>query len=187
MQIIYIKNMVCPPCITAVSTILKSLNIKLTSIELGKVIIQDPLTKRNKALLQKELFNNGFELLTDQNSKIIGQIKAIIIDNIHHSKEAKKVTFSELLSAKLNKEYSSLSKLFTSIEGLTIEQFVLHQKIERVKELLFYNEFTLSEIAHQLNYSSTAHLSSQFKKVTGITPTSFKKEKIKPRKTLDSI
>ena len=179
--------MVCPRCITAVKTIFKSLKIDTNSVALGEVILTTSLEENKKELLKEELLLNGFELLTDQNSKIIGQIKSIIINEIHYSKELQKFNFSSILSTKLNKEYSSLTKLFTSVEGQTIEQFVLQQKIEKVKELLFYNELTLSEIADQMHYSSSAHLSSQFKKVTGITPSAFKKTKAKPRKSLDSF
>lgn len=179
--------MVCPRCITAVQSIFGKLKIETVSIQLGEVITKVELDVDQKNVLEQKLLSDGFELLTDNNSKIIGQIKSIIIDKIHHSKKTSQVNFSEVLSSKINKEYSSLTKLFTSVEGQTIERFILNQKIEKVKELLFYNEFTLSEIAHQLSYSSTAHLSAQFKKETGITPTAFKKMKGEKRKGLDEI
>lgn len=184
---IHIKNMVCPRCISAVGSILQNLKIEVLSIDLGEVVLVNSLKKNKKESLEKELLKEGFELLTNNNSKIIEQIKATIIAEIHHSNSDEKVNLSDSLSTKLNKEYSSLTKLFSSVEGKTIEQFVLHQKIEKVKALLFYNEYTLSEIAIQLHYSSTAHLSSQFKKVTGMTPTIFKRMKSNCRKPLDSL
>ncbi len=179
--------MVCPRCITAVRGIFEELKIPTIAVELGEVQTEFDLPPEKKHELGEKLIVNGFELLTDYNSQIIAQIKNIIIDEIHYSSQASHFNFSTLLTQKLNKEYSTLSKLFSSVEGKTIERFVVSQKIEKVKELLFYNQLTLSEIAHQLHYSSTAHLSAQFKKETGMTPTVFKNMKEKNRKSLDSI
>lgn len=187
MNTIHIKNMVCPRCIVAVQNIFNELEIEPISIELGEVVLDKNMSNHEKSLLSAKLLADGFEILTQSSAKLIGQIKSILIKEIHHEAGKGKLNISELLSGKLNKEYSSLSKLFSSVEGKTIERFVVSLKIEKVKELLFYNELTLSEIAHQLHYSSTAHLSSQFKKETGLTPTAFKKMKGNKRKTLDSI
>ena len=184
---LYIKNMVCPRCIDTVKDIFDNLNIETSSIELGEVNTPNHISSDQKVRLEELLSARGFELLQDQKSKLIGQIKAIIIDQIHHNKEALNVNFSTLISDKLNQEYSSLSRLFSSVEGITIERFILKQKIERVKELIFYNELTLSEISHQMDYSSVAHLSAQFKKETGMTPTAFKQMRNSGRQFLDQL
>ncbi len=184
---LYIKNMVCPRCIDTVRDIFDRLKIKTSSIDLGEVKVSIDPSKDQKAQLEKLLAARGFELLQDHKSKLIGQVKAIIINQIHHSKEALNINFSTLIADKLNQEYSSLSRLFSSVEGVTIERFILKQKVERVKELIFYNELTLSEIAYQMDYSSIAHLSAQFKKETGMTPTAFKKMRNPRRQSLDQF
>ncbi|NQX99270.1 MAG: helix-turn-helix transcriptional regulator, partial [Flavobacteriales bacterium] len=172
---IYIKNMVCPRCISTVGEIFNTQNIKVNAIQLGEVSTSVKINELQKSKLKSSLLKNGFELLEDNKSKLIGQIKSIIVDQIHHQSENLKVNFSTLLAENLHHEYTSLSKLFSSVEGVTIERFILKQKVEKVKELLFYNQLSLSEIAFQMNYSSVAHLSSQFKKETGMTPSKFKK------------
>lgn len=184
---IHIKNMVCPRCIDTVREILSNMKIEVTSIQLGEVKISEQLGDEQIHALQQHLIQKGFELLEDNKSKLIGKIKSIIINTIHYSKEPIDSNFSTILSQKLHHDYSYLSRLFSSVEGITIEKFILSQRIEKVKELLFYNELTLSEIAFQLNYSSVAHLSSQFKKETGMTTTDFKKERIPRHRSLDSI
>ncbi len=184
---LHIKNMVCPRCITTVQAIFKDAAIDIKTIKLGEVTILEKPTKEKIQQLDKRLLDNGFELLKSTKSKIISDIKSIIIQHIHHKKEKQKINFSELLSEQLNHEYTSLSKLFSAVEGITIERFILKQKIERVKELLFYNELTLSEIAFLMDYSSVAHLSSQFKKETGMTPTQFKKNKTPKHNPLDTL
>lgn len=184
---LYIKNMVCPRCITAVEHIFNTLNIAVENIVLGQVTLQNSLSKLEKDTLNGELITQGFELLEDQQTQLIGQIKSILIHHIHHQTKALKVNYSDLLTEQLHVEYSSLSKLFSSVEGITIERFVLKQKIEKVKELLFYDQFSLSEIAHQMHYSSVAHLSAQFKRETGMTPTGFKKDRKPGHQSLDSL
>jgi len=184
---LHIKNMVCPRCTSTVQSIFNSLNIDVQSIKLGEVVIGSQLNKDLKLKLEVQLSEHGFELLEDHNSKIISQIKALIVDHVHHNVTDLKINFSSFLSEKLNHEYSALSKLFSAVEGLTIERFILKQKIEKVKELLFYNELNLSEIAFRMNYSSSAHLSSQFKKETGMTPSAFKKTRNPSHRSLDSI
>ena len=184
---IYIKNMVCPRCIKIVRALFENLEIEISAIQLGEVTTIEKVENNKRPELEKQLFENGFELLKDDKSKILGQIKSLIIEQIHYKKENLKVNFSTFISANLNQEYSSLSKLFSSVEGITIERYIVKQKIEKVKELLFYNQLTLSEIAFQMNYSSTAHLSAQFKKETGMSPTKYKQLKLPNRQAIDSI
>jgi len=183
---IYIKNMVCPRCISAVESLLSEMNIKSLHVHLGEVLLQKELNQKQTNQLRQQLDSLGFELLDDNLSQQITKIKSIIIHHIHHLEDVKFV-FSEILAAELHKEYSQLSKLFSSTEGITIEQFVILQKIEKVKELLIYNQITLSEIADKMGYSSVAHLSSQFKKTVGLTPSQFKVQNKITRKTLDAI
>ena len=184
---VHIKNMVCPRCIATVEDLFKELNIKILAIQLGEISILNEINESQKSQLKEILIKNGFELLEDNKSKLIGQIKSIVVDQIHHKSEYLNINFSTLLSEKLNHEYTSLSRLFSSVEGITIERFTLKQKIEKVKELLFYNQLSLSEIAFQMNYSSSAHLSAQFKKETGMTPSEFKKIRKPSHQPLDSL
>ena len=179
--------MVCPRCITAVQSVLNAEQINAQRVTLGEVVLSQPIDQEQKDRLRQLLDQMGFELLEAQSAQKIAQIKALIVDQIHHSNLLLSVNFSTLLSDKLHQDYTALSKLFSSTEGITIEKFILKQKIEKVKELMIYDELTLSEIAHQLNYSSVPHLSSQFKKETGLTPTAFKKLERKDRKALDEL
>ncbi len=158
--------MVCDRCILVVKQELEKLHIKPSFIVLGEVDIPDETTEAQLEQLKKSLASVGFEILDDNRKKIIEKIKAIIIDHIRHSDPDNKHNFSEILSKALYKDYSYLSALFSEVESITIEKYVINQKIERVKELLVYDELSLSEIAYQLDYSSVAHLSAQFKKVT---------------------
>ena len=166
---LYIKNMVCPRCMKAVEQVFQSVDVKPLDIHLGEVLLKDPLTPAQLQSVDTQLRQQGFELLDDSKKQLIEKIKSIVIEHVHY-KEDEKFIFSEVLAAELHKEYSVLSKLFSETEGVTIEQYVIQQKIERVKELLVYNEMNLNEIAFKLNYSSVAHLSAQFKKITGLTP-----------------
>ncbi len=180
--------MVCPRCITSVKNILSEMDIPLANIQLGKVILDIETSNINKQTLNNKLNAVGFELIDDNNSKIVSQVKSEIINYIHFSpNEIKKYNFSDYLEEKIGIPYSSLSRLFSSIEAQTIEKYVISQKIEKVKELIIYDELTLSEISYMLDYSSVQHLSKQFKTITGMTPTSFKKLEIKNRKSLDKI
>ena len=185
--VIHIKNMVCPRCIEAVKNALNEANVGFEQVSLGEAIIKRPLDKTQKANLEPLLKEKGFELLEDKTSAIISNIKGLIVEQIHYTEQPLKVNFSTFLSEKLHKDYSSLSKLFSSVESITIEKFITSQKIERVKELLFYNQLTLSQIAHTMNYSSVAHLSAQFKKETGLTPTQFKKQRRPARTSIDQL
>lgn len=179
--------MVCPRCIDTVQDICDKLNIKINSIQLGEVVTSTELSKDQKIEFGEALKSKGFELLEDQNSKLINQIKSIIVDQIHHQSDKMKVNFSTLLSDQLSHEYTSMSKLFSMVEGITIERFIMRQKVERVKEMLFYDELTLTEIAYKMSYSSVAHLSSQFKKETGMTPSEFKKLRKPGHQALDQL
>ena len=179
--------MVCDRCIIVVRQELEKLNINATSIALGEVETKDALSNQQLLQLQSNLANTGFELLDDNKKKLIDKIKTVIIEQIHYSDTDDKHTFSEILSQKLHKDYSYLSALFSDVESITIEKYIINQKIEKVKELLVYDELNLSEIAYKLGYSSVAHLSAQFKKVTGLTPSYFKKLGGLHRKPLDKV
>ena len=179
--------MVCGRCEMAVRSELKKLEIPIISIQLGEVELSRDLQESEKETLEKNLKTLGFELLDDKISITIKRIKNRIIDLVHYQNEKLKINLSTYLAEDLKQDYSSLSNLFSETEGLTIEHYFIAQKIERAKELLMYNELTLSEIAIQLNYSNVAHLSNQFKKVTGFTPTHFKKLKEEKRKQIDIL
>lgn len=179
--------MVCSRCEMAVKAELEKIKIPMNSIKLGEVEISGNLEKKEKQLLSKNLNLLGFELLDDKISKTIERIKNLIIDLVHYQNEKLKINLSSYIAEDLMQDYSALSNLFSETEGITIEHYFIAQKIEKVKELLFYNELTLSEIAHQLNYSNVAHLSNQFKKTIGITPTQFKQLKDKKRKQIDEL
>ncbi|MEO9475876.1 MAG: AraC family transcriptional regulator [Cyclobacteriaceae bacterium] len=180
-----IKNMVCQRCISAVQHILTDNQIVASSITLGEVQLPHDLTTDQKNNLSARLQDVGFELIDDHNSKIVADIKRMIVGQIHHSTDTLKSSWSDYLSKELLHDYRYLSKLFSSIESITIEQYIIHQKIEKVKELLIYDELSLSQISYALDYSSVSHLSNQFKKVTGMTPTVFKKQG--SRKPIDKV
>ena len=187
---LYIKNMVCGRCIKVVREELENLNFTVTNIELGEATISTTASKDiDIAPIKKVLEENGFELLDDKHKKLVEKIKTIVIAQIQESKngELEKFNFSKYLSENLNMSYQYLSNLFSSLEDVTIEKFIIHQKIEKVKELLIYDEITLSEISYQLGYSSVQHLSSQFKKVTGFTPSHYKNLKNRNRNPLDKV
>lgn len=178
--------MVCNRCILVVNQELQKMNIKASSVSLGEVDTTTELTPIQIKELAGKLDALGFELLDDNKQQLIEKMKNIIINQIHHSDDEIHQNFSDILSGSLHKDYSYLSKLFSEVEGITIEKFIINHKIERIKELVIYDKQTLSQIAYQLNYSSVAHLSNQFKKVTGLTPGHFKKSGEK-RKPLDKI
>jgi len=187
---LFIKNMVCDRCRMVVGQELERLGLHVTSVQLGAAQILEKLDKQQREGLAENLSKLGFELLDDARSKNVEQIKKIIIQKIHHSEYLDiKVNWSALLADELHQDYKHLSGLFSTVEGITLEQYIIQQKIERVKELLFYDELNLSEISYKLGYSSVAHLSAQFKKVTGQTPSQFKatRSTANSRRTLDSI
>jgi AraC-like DNA-binding protein len=187
MTTLYIKNMVCDRCKTAVVRVLEKQDISFKNVELGEVVLMEQPTKEKIESFKNEIHLLGFELIDSKKSKIIEKIKALVIKTIHQPTDKIKINFSTYLAQSIGKDYYSLSTLFSEVEGTTIEQYIIKQKIERVKELLVYDEFSLKEIADQLNYSSTAHLSNQFKKVTGLTPSFFKNLRYKSRSSLDKI
>lgn len=180
--------MVCHRCKMAVTTELEKLGFNPLSIALGEVMIEEKaLSKQQLTILGDALSPLGFELMDDKQSKLIEQVKTFVIDTIHYKEELPNRNFSELLSRHLHHDYSFISNLFSEVEGLTIEQYIINQRIEKVKELLLYRELSLSQVAFQLGYSSPAHLSAQFKKVTGLTPTKFKRMGVQGRKSLDDV
>jgi len=187
-SLLYIKNMVCNRCIKVVDEEIRKLGFSISSIELGKVEIQQELNEFDLQKIRTRLNELGFELIDDQKSRIINQIKTLIIEIVHHQKEKDDYkNSSEILATEIGKDYSYLSNLFSSIEGITIEKYIILQKIEKVKELLVYDELNLNEIAFQMGYSSTQHLSSQFKKITGLSPSHFKKLRNLKRNSLDEV
>lgn len=185
---LYIRNMVCHRCKMVVRTELEKLNLHPVNIALGEVVIEEKeMNKDQQSKLSDALKDVGFELIDDRRSKLIEQIKTFVIDTVHYKDEQPKKNYSELLSQHMHHDYSHLSNLFSEVEGITIEQYIINQKIEKVKELLMYDELSLSQIALQLGYSSTAHLSAQFKKLTGFTPSQFKQKGRQSRKSLDDV
>ncbi|CAM1339528.1 helix-turn-helix domain-containing protein [Tenacibaculum aestuarii] len=184
---LFIKNMVCNRCILVIQNELDKLGIGVKSIKLGEVILEKELTSDEKEHLDEILLDLGFEIIDDKKSRIIEKIKNLIINLVHHQDSETKVNLSELLSNELHHDYNYLSNLFSEVEGTTIEKYFIAQKIEKVKELLVYDELSLSEIAFRLHYSSVAYLSNQFKKVTGLTPSHFKKIRKDRRKPLDEV
>lgn len=186
-MLLHIRNMVCPRCISSVERILGELNIEFQSVDLGEVKLKNAISDEQKNLLDSNLKKEGFERIDDHKSQLIKSIKSIIIQKVHYEQNELPSSWSEAISDTLHYEYKYLSQLFSSVEGITIEQYILKQKIEKVKELISYDNLTLSQIAFQLGYSSLAHLSGQFRKVTGMTPTEFKKLNKKPRISLDKV
>jgi len=186
---LYIKNMVCPRCIKVVHQEFEKLGVKILSINLGEVETAEPKEELPLQVISLALKENGFELLEDIKSKIIENIKNEIISSIQQYKEVDldTINFSKLLSEIAGKDYNYLSSLFSKIEGITIEHYIILQKIEKAKEFLKYGELTLSEISYRLGYSSVQHLSRQFKNTTGMTASQFKNNQNNLRKTIDSI
>jgi len=184
---LYIKNMVCSRCKMVVKSELEKLGLCPISVELGEVEIQEENIDRLKDILLRNLHTIGFDLMDDKRSKTIEKIKTLIINLVHYKNNELKSNLSDYLTQHILQDYNTLSNLFSAVEGITIEKYFISQKIEKVKELLVYNELTLSEIAYQLNYSSVAYLSNQFKKVTGFTPTYFKQLKDKKRKQIEDL
>jgi AraC-like DNA-binding protein len=179
--------MVCNRCILVVRHELGKSKMEACSVTLGEVELLKEPTPQQIEQFKRNLADLGFELLDDNKKKLIEKIKNTIISHIHHDEYDSRHNFSAIISQNLHKDYSYLSSLFSEVEGITIEKYIIHQKIERVKELLIYDELSLSEIAFQLGYSSVAHLSSQFKKITGLTPSHFKQVGRKKRKPLDNV
>jgi len=179
--------MVCIRCKMVVKEELKKLGLHYIIVELGEAEILENITDEQKELFKAALLKSGLELMDDKKSVLIQQIKNVIIELVHYSEEPLSVNLSEYLHQKLNHNYTYLANLFTEVQGTTIEKYFIHHKIERVKELLVYNELNLTEISYLMHYSSVAHLSAQFKKITGLTPSHFKQLKDKRRSMLEDI
>jgi len=184
---LFIKNMVCNRCILVVKTELEKMKFHPLDVQLGEAVISEELSRDEVAGLNRRLNEFGFELIDDTRSRLIEKIKNLVIQLIQHGDGRLRVNYSDYIASRLNRDYNYLSHLFSDVEGTTIEKFIINQKIEKVKELLVYNELTLSEIAYSLGYSSVAHLSGQFRKVTGLTPSHFRQIKEKKRKPLDKV
>lgn len=184
---LYIKNMVCIRCIMVVKEELAKLGIEYTTVELGEVDIISPFTNELHNQLKNRLMKFGLELIDDKKKVLIQRIKNLIVEMVHYTDEPLVVNFSVYLSEKLNHDYTYMANIFSEVQGTTIEKFIISHKIERVKELLVYDELNLTEIAYLMHYSSVAHLSAQFKKVTGLTPSYFKQLKYKRRNMLEDM
>ncbi|MDR6782353.1 AraC family transcriptional regulator [Pedobacter africanus] len=183
-----IKNMVCNRCILVVGQVLEKMNLIPDQIQVGEVELTTDLSDIQLSSLRLQLANEGFELLDDRKTMIVEKVKNIIIETIHGTDKVNiSVNFSHLIQQKLLIEYNYISSFFSNTEGITIEQYIILQRIERAKELLVYDELSLGEISHKLGYKSLQHLSSQFKKITGLTPTQFKNIKENRRKPLDQL
>ena len=177
--------MVSNRCKMAVKEELKKLGLHFIVVDLGEVEIMESISMDQRGKLKLALLDSGLELMDDKKAMLIEKIKNVIIEMVHHSTESIKVNFSDYLSEKLSHDYTYLSNLFSEVQGTTIEQFIISHKTERIKELIIYGELNITEIAWKMNYSSVAHLSSQFKKVTGLTPSHFKTIGAARRRALD--
>lgn len=184
---LYIKYMVSNRCKMAVKEELKKLGLHFIVVDLGEVEIMETITNDQREKLKLSLYDSGLELMDDKRAVLIEKIKNTIIEMVHHSDEMIKTNFSDYLSEKLNHDYTYLANLFSEVQGTTIEHFIINHKIERIKELIIYDELNITEIAWKMNYSSVAHLSNQFKKVTGLSPSHFKQLKDKRRNQLEDI
>lgn len=184
---LHIKYMVSNRCKVAVKEELKKLGLHFVVVDLGEVDVMEDLTPEQTEQLKIGLLNLGLELMDDKRSILIEKIKNVIIEMVHHTDEMIKINFSHFLSEKLHHDYTYLANLFSEVQGTTIEQFIISHKIERIKELIMYDELSISEIAWKMNYSSVAHLSNQFKKSTGLSPSHFKQLKVKRRSPIEEI
>ncbi len=181
---LFIKYMVSSRCKMMVKSELNKLGLHYILVDLGEVEIKEDLTASQLDLLKAGLLESGLELMEDHKAVLIERIKTAVAEMLHFSDELHKTNFPHYLSEKLRHDYTYLANLFSEVTGITIEHYIIHQKIDRVKEMLIYDEFTLTEISYRLNYSSVAHLSNQFKKVTGLTPSYFRQ--LRSRKSIGS-
>ena len=184
---LYIKYMVSHRCKMMVIDELKKVGLQYTAVDLGMVETLQDLSEQQRSLLRENLLKSGLELLDDKKSILIERIKNLIVEMVHYSDQLPNLNYSEYISNKLQYDYTYLSNIFSEVKGTTIQQFIIINKIERVKELLLYDELNLTEIAYKLQYSSVAHLSNQFKKVTGLSPSFFKKLKKKRIGNLENM
>ncbi len=179
--------MVCSRCKMVVKSVFESMGVNPFSVELGEVALKNDLNEIQRSELVKKLRDIGFDLIDDRKSKTIDKIKTLIIDLVQNKNNDLKINLSNYLSQELNQDYNTLSNLFSEVENTTIEKYFIHQKIEKVKELIIYDELSLSQIAYSLNYGTVSHLSNQFKKVTGFSPTHFKNIKTIKRKQIEDL
>ncbi|RMA77859.1 helix-turn-helix domain-containing protein [Flavobacterium weaverense] len=184
---LHIKNMVCNRCIMAVESELIKFGLQPISVELGIVEISENLNKEQEQNLNSKLVALGFEIIDDKKSRVVEKVKNLITDLVYFKDNEFKTNLSDYIVSTIGQDYSYISNLFSQQENATIEQYYILQKIERVKELIIYDELTLNEIAHQLHYSSPSHLSKQFKKSTGLTPTAFKNSKQQKRQSIENL
>lgn len=184
---LFIKYMVSVRCKMMVKEALKKMGLHFVVIDLGEVEIMENLTETQRLELKTILFKSGLELMDNKKAMLIERIKNVIVEMVHHTDELIKFNFSDYLSEKLQYDYTYLANLFSEVQGTTIEKFIISHKVERIKELIIYGEWNISEIAYRMNYSSVAHLSSQFKKVTGLSPSHFKQLKNKRRSPIENI
>ncbi len=184
---LYIKYMVSLRCKMIVREELIKIGLKYVAIDLGMVEILEDITEEQRCTFKENLLKSGLELLDDKKSILIEKIKSLIIEMVHYSDELPELKYSDYISEKLGYNYTYLANVFSEVKGITIQQFIIMHKIERVKELLLYEELNLTEISYKLHYSSVAHLSKQFKKITGLTPSFFKKLKDKKRTVLEDL
>lgn len=184
---ILIKNMVCNRCIMVVRQEFEKAGSMPVEVNMGEVILPEPISETLLKEVGNRLTELGFEILDDKNKKLIEKAKTVLIKKVQKGEIEEHFSLSDSLPKEINKEYTQLSRLFSEVEGITLEQFFILQKIEKVKEWLVYDELTLSEISYRLGYSSVAHLSAQFKKTTGLTPSEFKKLGVKHRKSIDNV
>lgn len=184
---LYIKYMVSTRCKMVVKDELKKLGLHFILVDLGEIEIMEDISPEQREELKIALLSSGLELMDDKKAMLIEKIKNVIVEMVHYSDELPRVNYSDYISEKLNFDYTYLSNVFSEVKGVTIQQFIIVHKIERIKELIIYDELNMTEIADKMNYSSVAHLSNQFKKVTGLSPTHFKQLKDKRRSPLEEI
>lgn len=186
-MILYIKYMVSLRCKMMVQQELKNLGLHYVVVELGSVEILEDISIEQREALKSNLLKSGLELLDDKRSILIEKIKNVIVEMVHYQDELPKTNYSDYIAEKLGYDYTYLSNMFSEVKGINIQQFIIHHKIEKVKELLLYEDLNLTEISYKMHYSSVAHLSNQFKKVTGLSPTYYKKLRKKRDSNLENI
>ncbi|HET6989935.1 MAG TPA: AraC family transcriptional regulator [Bacteroidia bacterium] len=184
---LFIKYMVSTRCKIVVKEVLKELGLHFVLVDLGEVEVMENISAEDREKIKTGLLEAGLELMDDKRAMLIEKIKNVIVEMVHHSNEAIKVNFSDFLSKKLDHDYTYMANLFSEVQGTTIEQFIISHKVERIKELIIYGELNITEIAWKMNYSSVAHLSNQFKKMTGLSPSHFKQLKDKKRSPIEEI
>ena len=184
---LYIKYMVSLRCKMVVKDELQNLGLRAVSVDLGMVEILEEMTTAQREQFSANLLRSGLELLDDKRAILIDKIKNVIIDMVHYADELPNTNYSEYISQKMGYDYTYLSNIFSEVKGITIQQFIILHKIEKVKELLLYDELTLTEISYKLQYSSVAHLSNQFKKITGLSPSFYKQLKQKRKNNLENL